>query len=682
MLSYCGGNKVTKISDIRNIILLGHGGSGKTTLAEAILYKTGQINRLGTVEDGNTVCDYDDAEKESGHSIQASVAHTKFKDHLINIIDTPGFPGFIGGALQAVPAADAALIVINAVNGIEVNTRKLFETADEAGLAKIIVVNKMDSENVDLAELVTKIQDNFGGQCRCANLPDGHKIIDCVANDQGESFMSARDAHTQLIESIIISDDELMEEYLGGEEISKEKVESAFVKAMIKGTVTPIVFTNAKTQTGIEELLEIVIESAPSPEMARPQILVDGDKETTLAADPAGPLAGLVFRIGVDPKSHMKFAYIRIFSGTLKSDTTMLRNHDKKAMRPGHILLSQGTETSEIDAAIAGSVICLAKIEDLKYGDLIHDGKVHGAFKLPPLPLPMFSLAIEPASRGDETKIGPTLEKICESDPCIHAEHDPQTKELVIRGLGELHLKVAIAKMENIYKVKVTTRTPKIPYRETITGKAEGHYRHKKQSGGAGQFGEVYLRIEPGERDQKPSLITTWDVYGGTIPSQYEAPIIKGIQDVMGTGVIAGFPIQDIKVSIYDGKYHPVDSKEVAFRAAGKGAFIDAMSKAKPVLLEPIVAMDITVPSEYMGDITGDISSRRGRVQGQDMLAGNMMVIKALVPLSEITTYNSQLKSVTGGQGSYSMELSHYEAVPPNVQQQLVEKFKVEAVEE
>ena len=673
---------MTKISDIRNVILLGHGGSGKTTLAEAILFKTGQINRCGTVEDGTTVCDYDDAEKESGHSIQASVAHAKYKDHLINIIDTPGFPGFIGGALQAVPAADAALIVINAVNGIEVNTRKLFETATTAGLAKIIVVNKMDSENVDLSELILKIQDNFGSQCRCANLPDGSKVIDCVANDQGQSFMSAREAHTQLIESIIVCDDELMEAYLGGEEISKDKVESAFVKAMIQGTVIPIVFTNAKTQAGIEELLEIIIESAPSPEMATPQVLTEGESKITLKADPAGPLAGLVFRIGVDPKSHMKYAYIRIFSGTLKSDTAMLRNHDKKAMRPGHLLLSQGIETRETDTAIAGSIICLAKIEDLKYGDLIHDGKVHGTFNLPPLPTPMFALAIEPASRGDETKIGPTLEKICESDPCIHAGHDPQTKELVIRGLGELHLKIAIAKMETIYKLKVITKVPKIPYRETIMGKAEGHYRHKKQSGGAGQFGEVYLRVEPGERDQKPHLITTWDVYGGTIPSQYEAPIIKGIQDVMATGVIAGFPMQDIKVSIYDGKYHPVDSKEVAFRAAGKGAFIDAVSKAKPVLLEPIVAMDITVPSEYMGDITGDISSRRGRVQGQDMLAGNMMVIKAIVPLSEITSYNSQLKSVTGGQGSYSMELSHYEPVPPNVQQQLVEKFKVEAVEE
>lgn len=673
---------MNKVSDIRNIIFLGHGGSGKTTLVESILHKTGKTNRLGVVEEGSTVCDYDDSEKETGHSIYSAVAHTNYKDCHINIIDTPGSPGFFGAALQSLPAADTAVIVVNAVNGIEVNTRKLFEVADNAGLAKIIVINKMDSDNAELAELVAKIQETFGSQCRCANLPVDGKVVDCVENDEGESFMSVADAHTQLIESIIECDDDLMEAYLGGEEISKDKVGDVFVKAMLSGTIIPIVFTNAKEEVGTEELLDIVIESAPSPEAAMAKVLVDGENETELKADANEPFAGLVFKIGVEPKSHMKFAYIRILSGMLKSDTNLLRNNEKKAMRPGHIMISQGSETSEIDCGVAGDIVCLAKIDELRYGDLVHDGKRSGSFKLPPLPQPMFALALEPASRGDETKIGAALDRICEADPCIQAGHDPQTKELVLRGLGDMHLKVAIDKMESIYKVKVNTKPPKIPYRETIGGKAEGHYRHKKQSGGAGQFGEVYLRVEPGERGQDPSLITSWDIYGGTIPSQFEAPIIKGIQDVMSTGVIAGFPMQDVKVSIYDGKHHPVDSKEVAFRAAGKGAFIDAVSKAKPSLLEPIVAMEITVPSEYMGDITGDLSSRRGRVQGQDMLAGNMMCIKALVPLSEITTYNSQLKSVTGGQGSYNMELSHYEPVPPNVQQQLVEKFKAEAEQE
>ena len=368
----------------------------------------------------------------------------------------------------------------------------------------------------------------------------------------------------------------------------------------------------------------------------------------------------------------MKYSAIRIFSGTIKSDTNMLRNDEKKGVRAGHILKAQGGENKEIDSGIAGDIIILAKVEDLKVGDLIHDGKVSGKFDMPSVPSPMFSLALEPAARGDEQKIGTALDKLCEEDPCFKVAHDPQTKELVISGLGDLHLRIMLEKMEKRYKLSVNTKQPKIPYRETISAKAEGHYRHKKQTGGAGQFGEVYLRIEPAERDSDPSLQFSWDIFGGSIPGQFEAPVQKGINDVMLLGVVAGFPLQDVKVSVYDGKYHAVDSKEVAFRAAGKGAFIDAVQKAKPVLLEPIVNIEITIPAENMGDITGDLASKRGRVQGQDVLAGGMIVLKAQVPLSEVTQYNSQLKSVTSGRGSYSMTLSHYESVPSNVQQQII----------
>lgn len=675
---------MAKVSEIRNIVFLGHGSSGKTSLVEAILHKSGITNRLGTIEDKTTVSDYDDEEKESGHSIQASVTHATHNGKLINMIDAPGYPGFFGPAYQAITAAETAVVVINAGSGIGVNTRKHFQAADKAGLAKIIVINRMDAENVDLSELVASIQETFGSQCRCANLPSDDKasVIDCVKNDQGQSFTGVADAHTELVESIIEADDDLMEAYLGGEEVSKDKIAEVFVKAMLAGSIIPIVFTDARNEVGIEQLLDLIVESSPSPDQVPPKVLTDGENKTELKADPNGPLAGLVFKVGVDPKSHMKFAYIRIFSGTLKSDTKMYRNGDKKPLRPGHILQPQGSESEEIEAGTAGNIVCLAKIEELKYGNLIHDGNVSGEFDLPVMPKPMFSLALEPASRGDEAKIGAALERLSEEDPCLTSYHSKQTGELLINGLGDMHLKVMLAKMENNFKVKVNTKPPKIPYRETITAKAEGHYRHKKQSGGAGQFGEVYLKVEPGERDQDPSLVTSWDIFGGSIPSQFEAPIIKGIQDVMSDGAVAGYPMQDVKVSIYDGKHHPVDSKEVAFRAAGKGAFADAVSKAKPALLEPVVNMEITVPSDYMGDITGDIAGRRGRIQGQDMLGGNMIVIKAQVPLSEITSYNSQLKSMTAGQGSYSMELSHYEPVPPNVQQQIIaqhEKEKAEA---
>jgi elongation factor G len=391
-----------------------------------------------------------------------------------------------------------------------------------------------------------------------------------------------------------------------------------------------------------------------------------------LAADPAGPLAGLIFRVGFDPRSNMKYSTIRIFSGTIKPETNLLRNDEKKSIRPGHILKPQGGENNEIDVGVAGDIITLAKIEELKIGDLIHDGKVSGKFELPAVPEPMFSLALEPATRGDEQKIGTALDKLCEEDPCFKISRDTQTKELVASGLGDLHLRIMIEKMKNRFKLSITTKEPKIPYRETITAKAEGHYRHKKQSGGAGQFGEVYLRVEPAERNADPPLQFSWDIFGASIPGQYEPAVAKGINEVMQKGVVAGFPLQDISVSVYDGKHHPVDSKEVAFRAAGKGAFTDAVQKAKAVLLEPIVNVEVTVPAENMGDIAGDLASKRGRVLGQDMLPGNYIVVKAQVPLSEVTQYNSQLKSVTGGRGSYSMTLSHYEIVPPNVQQQII----------
>ncbi len=669
---------MANIDQIRNIVLLGHGGAGKTSLAEAMLHKTGTTNRLGSVDDKTSVCDYYDEEKEHQHSILSALVHANHAGTLINIIDTPGYPDFIGPAITSIPAAETAIIVISAAAGIETNTRKMFELATKADMPKVIVVNKMESENIDFPELIKNIQETFGTQCRCANLPGSDKasIIDCIENQTGDSpVMDTVQAHTELIESVIEADDELMESYLASEEISKEKISSVFVEALKTGTIIPIVFTDARKEIGVQELLDIIIKYTPSPSQAKPRQLKDGDKETKLESNTAGPLTGLVFRVGFDPRSNMKYSSIRIFSGTLKSDTNLLRNDEKKGIRPGHILKSQGNENNEIDAGPAGDIVTLAKIEELKVGDLIHDSKVPGKFELPAVPQPMYSLALEPASRGDEQKISSALDRLCEEDPCFKISRDMQTRELVASGLGDLHLRVMLEKMHNRFKLSVNTKEPKIPYRETITSKAEGHYRHKKQTGGAGQFGEVYLRVEPSERNSDPSLDYNWDIFGGSIPGQYEPAVLKGINDVMQAGFVAGFPMQDVKVSVYDGKYHPVDSKEVAFRAAGKGAFVDALQKAKPVLLEPIVNMEVTVPSENVGDITGDLASRRGRISGQDILPGNLIVIKAQVPLSEVAQYNSQLKSVTGGRGSYSMTLSHYELVPPNVQQQIIAQY-------
>ncbi|MHC4643550.1 MAG: elongation factor G [Planctomycetota bacterium] len=665
-------------NDIRNIVLLGHAGSGKTSLAESILHKTGATNRLGSVDDKTSTCDYYDEEKEHQQSIGSAVVNTNHNGKLLNIIDTPGSPDFIGPAIKAIPAAETAVVVISGAAGIETNTRKLFTLAAKTNTPRLIVVNKIDADNIDLPGLVKSIQESFGSQCRCANLPAADKasVIDAIENETGDSpLMDVAQAHTELIESVIEADDDLMESYLGGEEISADKIASVFVEALKAGTIIPIVFTNARKEIGVNELLDIIVKCTPAPDQVEPVLLKAGDSTTELKADPAAPLAGLVFRTTFDPRSNMKYSTIRIFSGTMKSDSNILRNDEKKGVRPGHILKSQGGENKEINTGIAGDIITLAKVDELKTGDLINDGKVTGRFEPPAVPEPMYSLALEPASRGDEQKISAALDKLCEEDPCFKIKRDQQTKELVASGLGDLHLRIMLEKMENRFKLSVNTKEPKIPYRETITAKAEGHYRHKKQSGGAGQFGEVYLRVEPAERDSDPPLQFSWDIFGGSIPRQYEPAVAKGINEVMINGVIAGFPMQDIAVSIYDGKHHPVDSKEVAFRAAGKGAFKDGVLKAKPVLLEPIVNIEVTIPAENVGDITGDLSSKRGRVLGQDTLPGNIIVIKAQVPLSEVAQYNSQLKSVTGGRGSYSMTLSHYELVPPNVQQQIVAQY-------
>jgi elongation factor G len=669
---------VANTNDIRNVVLLGHGSSGKTSLAEAILHETGATSRLGSVDEKSSICDYYDEEKEHQHSIQSAVVHTGHAGKLINIIDTPGYPDFTGPAITAIPAAETAVIVISAPAGIEINTRKLFELATGAHRARLIVINKIDAENIELPRVVRDIRETFGPQCRCANLPAADKgsVIDCIENQSGDSpLMDVGKAHTDLIESVIEADDELMEAYLGGEEISAGKIASVFVKALNAGTIIPVLFTNARKEIGITELLDVIVKYTPSPLQAPAPELKDGEKVTRLKADAGGPLAGLVFRVGFDPRSNMKQVAIRIFSGTLKSDTGIMRNDEKKSIRPGHPLKSQGGENKEVEAGTAGDIITLAKVDELKIGDLVQDGRVSGRFTMPPVPQPMYSLALEPATRGDEQKISGALEKLSEEDTCLKVARDQQTNELVVSGLGDLHLRVMLEKMESRFKLAVNTKQPKIPYRETITVKAEGRYRHKKQTGGAGQFGEVYLRVEPAERNSDPSLDFSWDIFGASIPGQFEPAVHKGILDVMQRGVVAGFPLQDVRVSVYDGKSHPVDSKEVAFRTAAKGAFTDAVEKAKPVLLEPIVDMEITVPAENMGDITGDLASKRGRVMGQDMLAGNMVVIKAQVPLAEVSQYNSQLKSVTGGRGSYSMSLSHYEIVPANVQAQIVAAY-------
>jgi elongation factor G len=666
----------SKPQDIRNIVLLGHGGAGKTTLGEAMLNIAGVTTRFGNVNDGTSILDHTDIEKERKHSIDPSLAYLDHKGKTINIIDGPGYPDFIGGAICSLGGADVALVVINASAGLEVNTRKLFSIARDQNLPVAFVINKIDGDNLDLESLVAQVQESFGPQCKPMNLPaDGGKAVaDCfIAEDGSADFSSVADAHTELTESVIEADEELMEAYLGGEQVPTEQLAAAFSKAMVQGTVMPILFTAAREKTGVPELMDAVVDYFPSPEQvpsrpARSAPEADAD-EVVLQADAAKDFVGQAFKISTDPFVG-KLAWIRVLQGTLTPDTTYHLGDAKKSAKVGHLFKVQGKDTAEVKKAVAGDIIALAKVEEIKAGDVLHTEGGAIFRDMPRMPTPMYSLAVVPKSRGDEQKISEALSKLDEEDPTFVATRDSQTGETVISGVGDLHLRIILTKMKQHFDLEVETNPPKIPYRETISAKADGHHRHKKQTGGAGQFGEVYLRVEPLEPGGGYEFAN--ELFGESIPRQFLPAIEKGVHDVLHGGAIAGYPLQDIKVAVTDGKHHPVDSKEVAFRTAGKHAFIDAIRKAKPVILEPIVDMEITVPQDHMGDIASDLSGRRGRIQGQEMLPGGIVVVKAQAPLAEVMQYNSQLRSVTGGQGSYTMEFSHYEAVPGNVQQQIV----------
>jgi elongation factor G len=672
-------------TDIRNIVLVGHGGAGKTTLAEAMLHRCGSITRMGVVEDGNTTSDFEPEAKQHKHSTSTTLLFATHENREINLIDTPGYPDFVGQAIAALPAAETAVLVVNAETGIEVNTRKMFIAAGEMGLARMIVINKIDkvTEPSKLEELVEALKESFGAELHCINLPKdyGRDVVDCFDAEHGATdFGDVKTIHQEMVESVVEVDDQKMETYLSGGQIGLDDLRACFIKAMNEGHVVPILFTAAKTEVGIDDLLHILVEEAPSPANSRMKRLKkgegDGAEIVEIPCDADKPLLAHVFKVTTDPYVG-KLAMLRILQGKMDSTTQFICGDEKKAHKTGHVLKVEGRDHPELTTtAYAGDIVALAKVEDIHPDAIAHDPSVPSAWKplSPKYPTPMFALAIEPKTRGDEVKISGALHKLSEEDPTFRWSHDAQTHEIVIHGLGELHLRVTLEKMKNRFNLEVTTKPPKIAYKETITAKAEGHYRHKKQTGGAGQFGEVYLRVEPLERGQGYEFVN--DVFGGAIPSQYIPSVEKGVKDILEGGAIAGYAVQDLRVVVTDGKHHPVDSKDIAFRTAGKYALKDAITKAKPALLEPIVNMEITVPEQFVGDITGDLNGRRGRINSVDSLSGGMSVIKAVAPLAEVMTYNNQLRSATSGQGFFIMEFSHYDVVPPQVQAKIVAAYK------
>ena len=670
---------------LRSIALVGHGAAGKTTLAEALLFATGAIQSKGSIDKGNTVCDHDAQEKEAGHSLNAAIFSLDYASTRIHAVDTPGYPDFAGQAIAALAGVDTAVVVINAQTGVELMTERMMRHAAERKLCRMIVINKIDTDNLDLPALVADIRERFGKQCMILDLPahGGADVVEVLAQTTGDAdFESVAAAHRALIDQIVEEDEDLLAQYLeDGADPSPEALHAPFEKALREGHLVPILFTSAKTGAGIEQLLHVLATLAPNPAEGNPPPFYKGDPGADALSfqaepDPAKHVLAHVFKVVADPYMG-KIGIFRVHQGTLKKDMQLFVGDSKRPFKVGHLYRLQGKDTIEVDSLLPGDIGAVAKVDEIEFDSVLHDSHDEDHIHLQPLefPKPMAGLAVETRKKGDEQRLFDVLGKLAMEDPTFIVERHPSSNETVIRGLGEIHLKAKLAKMAGQYKLDVDTKPPRIPYRETITAQAEAVYRHKKQSGGAGQFGEVHLRIEPKARGEGFEFVDA--VKGGVIPGVFKAAVEKGVRQGLAGGVVAGYEVEDLKVTVFDGKTHAVDGKEVAFTIAGRKAVIEAIRAAKPVVLEPIVSIDIVVPENAIGDLTGDLAGRRGHITGTDGRGHGMAAISGEVPLAELNDYQSRLKSLTGGQGSYTIEFARYAAVPPNLQQQLASKFQL-----
>jgi elongation factor G len=669
-------------SDIRNITLVGHSGSGKTTLVEALLAKSGTIGEAGTIERGTTTTDHDPLEKEFQSSLDSAIASLDFEGIHVNMIDTPGFPDFRGPALTGMAATETTAIVINGHNGIELSTRRLMRRAKRRRLCRIIVISKMDQPGTNLKRVVESIREEFGPECLPINLPAENysTVRDCFFGTEGDTdIFSLAEAHEAIIDQVVETNEALMEKYLEGEELTREELHNAFEQALREGHLVPICFTSAQTDAGLGEFLRLCKRLLPNPAEGNPPPILKGEGKDAVPVevkpDPNGHVVAHVFKITNDPFVG-KMSIFRVYQGTVRPDSQLFIGDARKPFKVGHLFKVQGGKHEEVDAGIPGDICAVAKVDEINYDAILHDSHDEDNFHLKPLdfPQPMYGLAVQPQSRGQEQKLAQAIQKLTEEDPCFVVEHNQELNETVIRGLGEHHMRVMLQRMSTRYNVEVDTRPPRIAYRETITRPAEGHYRHKKQTGGAGQFGEVFLRVRPLARGE--GFVFTNKVVGGSIPTSLIPAVEKGVRQILTEGAIAGYPLQDLEVEVYDGKFHPVDSKEIAFVIAARHAFLDAINNAGPQILEPIVSVDVTVPEAVMGDITGNLAGRRARISGTESLSGGQLTVKADMPLSTLSDYHTELKSMTQGQGSFTMEFSHYDPVPHAIQQELKAEFK------
>lgn len=686
-----------RAEDLRNIVLVGHGGVGKTTLADRMLFVAGVGTRAGSVDDGTSLLDVDDEAKQHHFSISSAMGHFEHHGARINMIDTPGYPDFVGQAISALCAAETALVCVNASAGVEANTRRTFELAGKAGLARLVVLNRLDLENLDFPQIVESLRAAFGAHCVPLNVPDAvgsgfSRVISTIGSDDPQAARWG----TAVMEAIVEADEELMEKYLDGQELAPDEILACLTKAIARGTLIPILCVSSRTGVGVPELMDAIADFALSPGELVRTAMDDAGDEIPIDAREDAPLVARVFKTRIDPFVS-KMSFIRVLSGRLRKDDTVRDVRTGHGVRIHQLLDVQGGRTEPIDEAHAGDVVVVAKVDEFQVGDtLVTNGE---AINFPPIsfPSPMVGLAVEPKSRADQSRISAALSRIEEEDPTFHLHRDPQTHELVMQGMSELHLQVVTERLHQRDKVDVVTHTPRIPYRETILGEASGSYRHKKQSGGAGQFAEVHLRVTPLPDDLDPETYFTRErfeglrsyhydptirfafvdcVSGGSVPNQFIPAVEKGVRDRLEQGIFAGYPMQGLAVSLFFGKDHPVDSNETAFRTAAGHCLDEVCRKANPALLEPVVHLSITAPGDCVGDISSDLSGRRGRIEGIDTTDTGMSQIDARAPLSEISGYARALSGITGGQGLYTLEFSHYEMAPPQVMHRVLEAAK------
>ncbi|WPH23475.1 elongation factor G [Variovorax paradoxus] len=668
---------------VRTLALVGAAAAGKSSLAENLLHKAGAIAACGSIERGSTVSDHDPLERRMQHSLNASVMHLTHAGTRIHLIDTPGGPDFLGQSLPALEAVETAAVVINAATGIEPMAVRMMEYAASRHLARMIIVNKIDSQGVSLAGLLADIQATFGRECLPLNLPDGvgRQVVDCFFNRFGQSdFGPVEAAHRALVEQVVEVDAAFVDRYLEEGDVDPAELHAPLEQALREGHLIPVCFVSSRSGAGVAELLDVIVKLLPDPTEANPPDFIMGEgaeaRPMEASPDPSLHVLAHVFKVTVDPYVG-KMGIFRVHQGTVTRDSQLYIGDGRKPFKVAHLFMLQGKDHVEVSHAVPGDIVAVAKVEEIHFDAVLHDAAEDAQVHLAPLPfpVPVHGLAVEPKRHGDEQRAWEILGKLAAEDPCLRIEHVAATNETVLYGLGELHLRIVLERLREVYRFEVQTRPPRIAYRETVSAPAEGHHRHKKQTGGAGQFAEVFLRIEPLARGAGFQFAD--EVRGGAIPGQFIPAVEKGVREVLAYGAIAGYPVVDVRVVVYDGKHHSVDSKDIAFATAGRKAFMAAIREARPVVLEPIVQIEIAVPEHAVGDVTSDLSARRGLVTGTSGQGGGTVAIGGQVPEAELASYQSRLNAMTSGQGRYTIALSHYEAVPPAVQQTLVSQYRV-----